>query len=157
MTADTYSTQPYTRTTVARLRCGFQERLPFGSPREIRAYYRRMIALLDSIVPDFDPAKDCKPAEPPPLKAKRFSMPAPLPDEGAVEPSIEQVIETIHDQLDSERMTRAQARDMYCELFRQTEQARAEDRLHRSTRGMYRRLGILFEAYHPGSTKTRCQ
>jgi len=113
-----------------------------------------MVTLLETVQPDFDHVKDCAP---PPPTVKRFSMPAPLPDEGKVDPGIEQVIGTIHDQLDTSRMTRQQAFDMHCDLRRQRADARDRGGISRSIRSMHRRVDVLLEAYHPGATTARCR
>jgi serine/threonine protein kinase len=150
-TADMVSRGHLTRADLVRMRCGMQQPLPDGAPAYLKTYTRRLVALLHAAQPDLDVAKDCKAAP------KRFSRPEPLPDEGK-DTHIDQMIDAVHDQLDADRMTFKQASDMACDFTRQRDDEIARTgSLHRTMRSMHRRIAILLEAYHPGSTKVRCQ
>ncbi len=153
-TADMFSMGQYKRAEVVAMRCGIQPMSP-QVPAALHAYMRRLLVLLETVQPDLDFAKDCAVKPPPP---KRFAVPAPLPDEGKIDPGIDQIIGSIHEQLDANRLTDKQARDMHCDFVRQREVANADGTgLHRAVRSMHRRIEILLEAYYPGSTKVRCQ
>ena len=143
-----------TRPNLTMMRCGIQTPISLQLPADLRAYLRRVVVMLDQALPDFDEAKDCAP---PPPSPKRFGRPEPLPVEGKVEPHLEQVIDAIHDQLESGAMAMPQAREVHCQFEQQAEDAVAQGGLDRGVRGMNRRIEVLLEAYHPGSTKARCR
>jgi hypothetical protein len=155
-TADMLSGGFAKRADVVAMRCALETPLPPEVPVEVRAFNRRYLALLESFQPDLDPAKDCAKKPAPPPKPARFSIPPPLPDEGAIDDTIEQVITSIHEQLEAGHLKMARAREMHCDFVRQREEAESGGLL-RQIRGMHRRVGVLLEAYHPGATKPPCR
>jgi serine/threonine-protein kinase len=93
-----------------------------------------------------------------PAPTRRIAVPDALPEELPLDKGVESAIATLHEQLETGRITAKSARMMHCDFVRQDREAiEARGTVPRQVRGMHRRLTILLEAYLPGTTQARCR